>query len=111
MHALLGNGEERNKEVAQWEGGGGGQEEIVRRLNRFDSRPDRFCNEHPRDRLISGCGFSTRYRRIERLLLSTEFFLPRSSFMDPDNLWRLIKNGEQFANEKRDLIFRVKELL
>lgn len=23
MHALLGNGEERNKEVAQWEGGGG----------------------------------------------------------------------------------------
>lgn len=43
----------------------------------------RFCNEHPRDRLISGCGFSTRYRRIERLLLSTEFFLPYSNFMGP----------------------------
>lgn len=56
MHARLENEEERNKEpggIAQW----GASREIVRRLNRFDSRPDRFCNEHPRDRLISGCGF------------------------------------------------------
>lgn len=77
MHARLENEEERNKKPAgmgaQW--GGEASREIVRRLNRFDSRPDRFCNEHPRDRLISGCGFySLSVNRAPR-------FLPPKSLM------------------------------
>lgn len=60
----------RENEMVQW-----GTREIVRRLNRFDSlvRPA-YCNEHPRDRLISGCGYAALHPVIGESSHVTETF-------------------------------------
>lgn len=86
-------------------GEGEASREIVRRLNRFDSRPDRFCNEHPRDRLISGCGFySLSANRAPRFLdqfSSTEFEHVLLWFVYIYNLlheWRDLSRDELTAN-------------
>ena len=59
--------------MVQW-----GTREIVRRLNRFDSlvRPA-YCNEHPRDRLISGCGYAALHPVIgESSHVQRRFLIP-----------------------------------